>query len=52
MPAFFSALFLFGLEEKSVAVDFLGLFRGDDADLIIFAAELAARVGNGVDVQF
>jgi hypothetical protein len=51
MPALFSALFLLGLEEQFVTVDFLGLFGGDDADFVVFAAEFATGVGDGVDVE-
>jgi hypothetical protein len=47
VPALFPALFLLRLEEKFVAVDFLGLFGGDDANFVVFAAELAAELETG-----
>ena len=50
MPAFFAALL--GLFKKAVFVEFFGLLGGDDGDLVVFAAEGAAGVGDGVDVQF
>jgi hypothetical protein len=39
------------LEERIVPVDLLGLLGRDNADLIVLATELPARVGDWVDVK-
>jgi hypothetical protein len=36
---------------EAVRVQLLGLRRGDDADLVVFAVVFAAGVADGVDVQ-
>ena len=39
------------LVEEAVFVELLGLFGRDDADFVVFTAEVAGGVGDGVDVQ-
>jgi hypothetical protein len=46
MPAFLGALLLARKVEVPVLVQFLGLYRADDADLIVLSAQLAARVAH------
>ena len=47
-----SLLALLLLDEQAVpAVDLLGLLGRNDANLIVLASELPARVGDGMDVQ-
>ncbi len=54
VPLGLVALAVLGAEEvvlEAVRVDLLGLDGRDDADLVVLAAELAAGVADGVDVQ-
>jgi hypothetical protein len=50
VPAFFGGLLARAVE--AVGVELSGLLGGDDTDFVVFAAEFAARVGDGVDVEF
>lgn len=36
---------------KTAGIEFLGLLRGDDANLVVLAAVLASSIADGVDVQ-
>jgi hypothetical protein len=49
VPAFFAALFL--VAPEALSVQRFGLFRTNDRDLVVFAAESATTVGHGVNVQ-
>lgn len=54
VPLALVALAVLGAEEvvpEAVRVDLLGLDGRDDADLVVLAAELAAGIADGVDVQ-
>jgi hypothetical protein len=51
VPAFFSALPLFTLEQQTILIDLLCLHGRNDTDLIILTAQLTARIGDGVDMK-
>jgi hypothetical protein len=51
VPAFFSALPLFALEQQTILIDLLCLHGRNDTDLIILTAQLTARIGDGVDMK-
>ena len=52
VPPLLGRLPLVPLVQEPVLVDLLRLLGADDADLVVLAAERAARVADGVDVQF
>jgi hypothetical protein len=49
VPSFFAALFL--VTSEALGVQHLGLFGANDRDLVVFTAESAATVGDGMNVQ-
>ena len=51
VPSFFPTLLFLSRHQEGSFVEFLGLARTNDADLIVPSAVVAARVDDGMDMQ-
>jgi hypothetical protein len=52
MPATFGALLLAREVDETLRVNFLGLLRADDADLVVSSTETPSRVDHWMNMQF